>query len=205
MPTDPNATPDPALDPTEGTPADESEGTAEDTQGSSVDWEKKYREAQKVISKQGQELGLYRQQSTDESDEDEEEDEEDEPEPQPRQRERASEDRLAGDSWVLAEQLYGAEAVTAYGKAAKLWNRAVTPADHVAAMEAYHEARLAGATPQQAASPQAQGNAPQPRIESNRPDEGPNQTEIDRKAEAAKAKGDSRGWLSAQLEGLGIR
>jgi hypothetical protein len=205
VPTDPNATQDPAQDPTEDNPADESLDTAPDTQGSSVDWEQKYREAQKLISKQGHELGIYRQSAT-ESNEDDEEAEEEEPEPQPQRRDRSVESRLELESWQLAEQVYGEEALAAYTRSAPLLDRAVTPADYVAAFEAYHQARLGGVKPAKAAAAaQAQGEPPQPRMESNRPDEGPDQTQIDQRAEAAKAKGDSRGWIQTQLEKAGIR
>lgn len=198
MPTDPNATPAPEPDPPEDTQADSAADTAADTQGSS-DWESRYKQLQSRTSKVERERDLLRQQVSTVDDEPEEE-----PEPEEPKRREQSTDRLARDSWTLAEQVYGEQALDAYGRAAKLLDRAVTPADHVAAFEAYHEARIAGAKPPVAAA-QAQGEAPQPRIESNRPDAGPDLTEIDREVEAAKAKGDSRGYFAAQLKRLGVR
>lgn len=208
VPTDPNATLDPAPDPAEDTQDGESQDTAADTQGSSVDWETRYKELQRHSTRREQaltrELELLR--SSESDDEPEEEDEEPEPEPQPRQRDRTTDDRLERDSWTLAEQVYGPEALAAYGRGAKLLQRAVTPSDHVAAFEAYHQARLEGAKPKQAAAAaQPKGESPEPRIESNRPDESPEPTDFDRQAEAAMAKGDSRSYISAKLRGLGIR
>lgn len=201
---DPTAThDDDAQDPTEDTLADESQDTAPDTQGSTVDWESRYKELQKRATRAERERDLLRQQTSAESDEDEEEDEEEVEAPSART--QTTNDRLARDSWTLAEQIYGESALDAYGQAAKLLNRAVTPADHIAAFETYFERRLAGATPEQAKA-QAKGDpAPQRRIESNRPDASPDLTDIDRKAEAAKGRGDLRGFLAAQLERAGVR
>lgn len=199
MPTDPNATQDPALDPDEDNPADEGQDTAPDTQGSSGDWEKRYKELQKLTSRVQRENQLLREQGPSEADDDEEAEEPEYEEPAPR---RGS-DRLAQDSWALAESVYGTEAIDAYVPAAKLWNKAQTPADFVAAFEAYHLARLKGAAPQQAAA--ASPEPRQPRVESNRPDESPDLASIDREAEAAKAKGDIRGLLAARLQRNGIR
>lgn len=205
MPTDPNATQGSAPDPIEDTPADEPQDTAPDTQGSSVDWETRYKQLQSRASKAERERDLLRQQIEASSEEDDDDDfADDEEEPVPHQAPDRGAERLSNDSWQLAEQVYGEDALAAYIPAAKLLNRAVTPADHVAAFEAYHQARLEGAKPKPAVAA-AQGEPPQPRIESNRPDESPDFTDIDRKAEAAKAKGDSRSWIQAQLERAGVR
>jgi hypothetical protein len=206
VPTDPHATPDAAPDPTEDTPADGDQDTAPDTQGSTDDWEHRYKQLQGRASRAERERDLLRQQleaASDEDVDDEEADEDDAPE-EPEQRAQGA-DRLARDSWALAEQVYGESAIEAYSAAYRLLDRAVTPADHVAAFEAYHERRLKGASPAAAAAPAQGGQPAQPRIESNRPDAGPDLTDIDRRAEAARASGDSRGWLQTQLEKVGIR
>ena len=200
MPTDPNATQDPAPDPIEDTQADGSQDTAPDTQGSTVDWETRYKELQKRATKAERERDLLRQQATPAPDEDEEEPE-DEAEPAPTAKASpAANSRVQRDLWNLAEQLYGSDAVEAYGHAQRLVSRAETPADYIAAFEAYHERRLAGATPKAAAAPAQGEQAPQRRIESNRPDASPDLTELDRQAEAAAAKGDLRGVLAARIE-----
>jgi hypothetical protein len=196
VPANPNATPDDAAGPDEDTQPDANQDTAADTQGS-VEWEAKYREAQKVISRQGQELGLLRR--VDPEQDDETEDEEPEPEPEPTR--TPASDRLERDSWALAEQIYGEDSIAAYGRAAKLLDRAATPADYVAAFEAYHQARLGDGKPAAAAVP-AQGNgSPQQHIESNRPDASP-PTDLDQAAEAALAKGDSRGYFYKKLQAI---
>ena len=201
MPTDPTATQDPAPDPIEDTQADGEQDTAPDTQGSTVDWESRYKELQKRATRAERERDLLRQQATTTSDEDEEEPAEEVTEPAPRNR---SNERVQRDLWNLAEQLYGENAVEAYGRAQRLVERAETPADFIAAFEAYHEARLKGSAP--AAAAQAQGEQPpQRRIESNRPDASPDLNQLDQKAEAAKGRGDLRGFLAAQLERAGVR
>lgn len=204
MPTDPTATQDPApQDPIEDNQqADGSQDKAKDNQGSTVDWESQYKELQKRATKAERERDILRQQATDTSDEDEEEPAEEVTEQKPRT--RPNNDRVQRDLWNLAEQLYGENAVEAYGRAQRLVERAETPADFIAAFEAYHEARLKGSTP--AAAAQAQGEQPpQRRIESNRPDASPDLNQLDQKAEAAKGRGDLRGFLAAQLERAGVR
>lgn len=204
MPTDPNATQDPAPDPSEDTQADGSQDTAPDTQGSTVDWESRYKELQSRASKIERERDLLRQQSTPASQDDGYDEPDEEPAPPPtRQAAAPATDRLSRDSWALAEQVYGQPALDAYGRAARLLDRAQTPADYVAAFEAYHEARIGGAKPA-AAAQAAQAPASQPRIESNRPDASPDLSVIDQKAEAAQAKGDLKGYFAAKLEKLGI-
>ena len=201
MPTDPTATQDPAPDPIEDTQADGEQDTAPDTQGSTADWESRYKELQKRATRAERERDLLRQQATTTSDEDEEDEEVAEPKPATRSK---TNDRVQRDLWNLAEQLYGENAVEAYGRAQRLVERAETPADFIAAFEAYHEARLKGSAP--AAAAQAQGEQPtQRRIESNRPDASPDLTQLDQKAEAAKGRGDLRGFLAAQLERAGVR
>jgi len=190
VPTEPSAPQPDAPGPDEGTPEDAGQDTAQDTQRTTADWESRYREAQKVIAKQGQELGIYRKAPAAREDPEPEE----EPDPEPVR--GTSSSRLEKDSWRLAEQIYGEEAIAAYGRAATLLDRAATPADYVAAFEAYHQRRLEGAAPAKAAP--AASAAEQTHTESNRPDAGP-RTDFDQEAEAALAKGDSRGFLLAQI------
>lgn len=181
---DPDATLDGAPD-----GDDAPQDTAQDTQSSGqVDWELKYREAQKLIARQGQELGIYRKQGAQPDPE---------PAPEPVQ---PSGDRLVKDSWRLAETIYGEDAVQAFGKAQTVLDKAETPADVIAAFEAYHQMRSGAA--QQGARQEEQGSPQQqPRIESNRPDVSP-QTSTNREIEAAAAKGDLRGYLAASIRAI---
>lgn len=197
-PTDPNATLDAAQDPSEDTPADATEDTEQDATENTVDWQARYAEAQKVIARQGQELGMLRQSDdADEGDDAEEEDAE-EPDEADAPPTRGN-DRLERDSWQLAESIYGPESIKAYSNAATLLDRAATPADYVAAFEAYHEARLESAAKKARKAAPAQGGEPsQSRVDANRPDTGP-RNDFDRQAEEALAKGNSLGWFQAQV------
>jgi hypothetical protein len=194
VPTDPTATLDPEQDPETDTLSDTAEDTAEDTQGTTVDWETRYKQEQIHISRQAAEIKTLKAQLAEPAEVDDDDDEPDEPE------EPDGSARLERDSWRLAEKEYGRASITAYTKAARLLDRASTPSDYVAAFEAYHAARLEYELKRFAK--EAEGAAPerptQPPIESNRPDVGP-RNNLDREAEAALAKGDSRGFLLAQV------
>jgi len=194
VPTDPTATLDPEQDPETDTLPPETEDTAEDTQGTTVDWETRYKQLQQLKDRQLAEVNRKLADLQASPDEDEDEDEDEEPA-------TSGSERLEADSWRLAEREYGRESITAYTKAARLLDRASTPSDYVAAFEAYHEARLEADLKKYAK--EAEGAAPgtrptQPPIESNRPDVSP-RNNLDREAEAALAKGDSRGFLLAQV------
>jgi hypothetical protein len=198
-PTDPNVTPEPDQDPTEGTQAEAAEDTTQDTQqGATIDWEARYKQEQLHISRQAEEIKRLKAQVAAPVESDEDEDEvEDLAEPAA----DAGSERLERDSWRLAEQEYGRDAISAYSKAARILDRASTPADFVGAFEAYYSARLEADTKRYAA--EAKGQAPaqseQAPIESNRSDASP-RNDFDRQAEAAFAKGDSKGFLLAQIQ-----
>jgi hypothetical protein len=190
---DPNATLDAGEDPTADTLDGESQDTDTDTQGATVDWETRYKQLQSFSTRQIAALQRQVESAPVEDEDEDEEDDDEEPDP------NAGSERLERDSWRLAEQEYGKESVAAYGKAARLLDRASTPADYVGAFEAYYTARLEADTKRYAKeSGKAQGGPSQPRIESNRPDAAP-RNNLDPDAEAALAKGDSRGYLLAQI------
>jgi hypothetical protein len=192
-PTDPNATLAAAAEPIPDTQPDAKQDTAADTQTGTVDWEKRYKELQSHTARQ---IDTLRRQVEVSSPDDDEPAPDPVETPEPQGQPSA---RLTRDSWQLAESIYGGEAIDAYGRAATLLERAQTPADYVAAFEAYHQRRLEGAAPKQAAAQApAQGEPQQPRVESNRSDTSP-RNELDQEAEAALAKGDSRGFFLAQL------
>jgi hypothetical protein len=195
-PSDPNATLEDDQDPDEDTLTDPAEDTDQDTQGA-VDWEARYKQLQAYSTRRDQELAAAREGSDDGDDEDEDEEGyEEEPDEAP--------DRLMLDSWRLAEKEYGKEAIRAYDKAARILDRASTPADYMAAFEAYHADRLASEVKkfekqqQQSGGGQAQGQTSRPPVDTNRADAAPRN--YDAQSEAALAKGDSRSWLLAQVQ-----
>lgn len=205
MPPEPTAAPaEPEADPTEDTQPDEDGDAGEDTQDASqpVDWEARYREAQKLIGRQGRELEILRRDGGADEGQDEDEQAEDTPQPDEGYQQVRQSSRLERDSWELARATYGDEAIDAYGRAYAVLERAVTPADTIAAFEAYHQARAGGATPEQATRKARVTPPAKPRVDPNRPDAAPDLTEIDKQIEAAAATGDSQGWFRAQLERL---
>ena len=181
--------------------------TAQSTPASPQDWERRYKAAQAELTRQAQarakaerELSEL-QAAADEPDEDEQE-------ATPRKRaSRSSADaelwqqRALEAEWVNAQSIYGEDIIGAYTAAAELLDRAQTPADYVGAFEAYHQARLEGATPAAAAqrtSPPAQAQAVLPRADSNRSDAPPDLT---KQIEEAKRSGDLMAFVKAKLAG----
>ena len=73
---------DEAPDPTADTPDAEAEDTAEDGDSGQTDWEARYKEAQKVISRQGNELSILRTGDEDADEPDEDDHADDDPEPE---------------------------------------------------------------------------------------------------------------------------
>lgn len=202
VPPDPNTIPDPAQDPDADTPGDESEDTAADTQGNTGDWETRYRNLQSHTSQKIDQLQRQLEALTTQGDDDEAagEDDSDEEEDEAPVRDRRAE-RLERESWALAEQVYGGDTIKAYEKAAVLFDKAQTPADYIAAFEAYHQARLGGG--QKKAQRQAQDDSSQqPQVDPNRPDASPRNDNLNREAEEARARGDSRGFFLAQVRRL---
>lgn len=190
------------LDPTEDTPDADGEDTADDAADAADDWEPQSKlEAQRKISEQGKEIArlkalaeLRGESDEDDAEEDDDEgDDEDEPE-------RVS--RLEAQSWTLAEQLYGEQAVGAYRVFERATRKAETPADWVGALEAAFEARQ-GVTTKSAeaktkAAPKGEDQRLQPRVESNRSDGSPDSTN-----EGGAGKDDLDGWLGRTLKKAG--
>lgn len=174
---------------------DTTQDTAPDTQAGSVDWEKRYRDLQSAKDREVDTLRRQLEAAQAEDGGGEEDDEEDgEPEaPAPK-----PSNRLERDSWQLATKVYGEDAIDAYGKSAVLLERAATPADFVAAFEAYHQARLAGSAPAQAQAAARQEEPQSVQTGTNRPEASPPET--NREAQAALASGDGVGYLRAQLK-----
>lgn len=174
--------PEDAPDPSEDTPDDELEEGAEDTDQPGSETDERLIEAQRTITKQAQELALFRQGKG----------------PKPAGAEAAATDagdgddeyqqRLESDSWTLAERVYGADVIEAYSAAAELYDKAVTPADYLAAFEAYHDIRSGkGAEAPAGSGKPTKAEASQPRVDANRSDLGPDLQEADDKlAEARK-------------------
>jgi|GEM_PF-6472540 len=186
------------LDPSEDTPEPEDEDTAEADDAGSGDWESRYKEAQKLISRQGQELSLLRQDEPEESVEDDEDDEDgsDDDLPDP------ALSRLESQSWDLVRLTYGEDAVDAYGAFYRVFNKAQTPADVVAALEAYVDVR-SGKTKETAppkkvaAEPGTRGG----RVDTNRTEPSPDSDEAF--AEARKS-GKLEDFTSAASAALGF-
>jgi hypothetical protein len=168
-------------DPTADTPDEDDEDTADDADDApEQDWDPKSRdEARRKVSEQGaenarlkRELELLRGAEDDESEDDDEGDDD------------ATADegssRFEADSWALAQQVYGSAQVDAYDIYYGMWQRATTPADHIAALEAYRAAvdnggKLPGKK-KSAASADDGGERPsredrlRPRVDTNRSD-----------------------------------
>lgn len=172
--------PDAEQDPSEDTPDLEAEEGAEATEQPGSDQDARYAEAQKTITRQAQELALYRK------------GEQAAPDPGEQNVAAGNDAYQAGleaDSWALAEQVYGTEAIAAYTAAAQLIEKATTPADHLAAFEAYHSIRSgeSEAPAEGAAAMPTRGQALTPKVDANRSDLGPDLQEADEKlAEARK-------------------
>jgi hypothetical protein len=210
MATEPTEVPVAEQDPGTGTPDTAATEPSEDTPQpeQQVDWETRYQEAQQLIARQGHELGLYRAGQAPEDDGAEGEPDEGY-EPQTPQGEDPYVSRLEGESWSLAESLYGTEAVVAYTAANRILARAETPADFLAAFEAYYEVRSGGGTPADAvaaAAPAAgrtRADAVQPRVDANRSDAGPDPSEV-AKLEEARKQGNLAAFTGAATRLLGF-
>ena len=187
---------EPQQDPTEDTQADGAADTDQDDAENTIDWKERYQELQSAKDRKIAELQakLAGGPSQDDDEEDEGADDEDDDEPA----ESRGGDRLEEQNWALAETVFGSDAIKAYGKSATLLERAQTPADFVGAFEAYHQARLRGAAKPKRQQ-QAQASEPSQPVDANRSDAAP-RNDLDRQAEEALARGDSRSWLTAQVK-----
>ena len=190
---------------------DEGDAEDQDTPGDAeqpTDFEARFKESQKVIARQGQELGVWRRGEV--------------PVTERGRQAAAAPDEggegpddseyvavLEQDSWRAAEALYGESAVEAYTAAFDIFERAQTPADYIAAFEAYHEIRTNGGSQADAAAGAAgegkkrtRAEATQPRVDLNRSDAGPDLNDKD-VAEARKS-GDLGKFVSAATRAMGF-
>lgn len=173
-----------------------------------TDWEARYKEQQKVLARQGQELGVWRRGETPTG-------RGREAAPEPDEGDGGGDDNdyvavLEADSWRAAEALYGEGAVAAYSAAYEIFERAQTPADYIAAFEAYHDIRSKGGSPEDAAAAAAgeqpvrrtRSEAVQPRVDLNRSDAGPDLN--DKGVEEARKSGDLGKFVSAATRAMGF-
>lgn len=116
------------------------------------------------------------------------------------EREAALEAALLQRDWQIAEAIFPPDVIESYGVFANLFNQAQTPADYISAAEAYHQNRVKGAAPQQAAAPGPAPTSVMPRSDSNRSD-APSLPEIEQKLREAEKKHDLGAWVSAKLAG----
>jgi hypothetical protein len=213
--TDPKTDEADEQDPDEDNPddeADEQQDTPEQPEqpnDEKVDYEARYKELQKSASRQGAELAIWRRGETPKGARSEAAAEEPD--------EGAGDDTaddgylasLEQDSWRAAEALYGETAVEAYTAAYSIFERAQTPADYIAAFEAYHEIRSKGGTPEDAAAAAGNGTkrtraeAVQPRVDANRSDAGPDLTD-DKAVEEARKGTDLGKFVHAATRAMGF-
>lgn len=216
MPEEPAAAPAEEQEPVADTPDPEAKEPAEETPQATaqIDWKQRHddlkQNSQRAISKQGLELALLRKGQTPEAEpEADAESDEDSDEPVAAAAAVTSSERFESDSWRLVEQLYGSEAVDAYEAGYRILRVAETPADHVAAFEAYHEVRMGGGkAPADEKAPAAakgrtKAEAVQPRVDTNQSDAGPDPS-IDKTIEEAKGKGDLMGFARAAVKKMGV-
>lgn len=171
-----------------------------------TDWEARYKESQKVLARQGQELGVWRRGETPP-------DRDHAAAAEPEAGDEAPDDSeyraaLEQDSWRAAEALYGETAVQAYTAAYDIFERAQTPADYIAAFEAYHDIRSKGGSPEDAAegaagTKRSRADAVQPRVDLNRSDAGPDLNDDKDVAEARKS-GDLGRFVRATNRAFGL-
>ncbi len=212
MTTDSQATaPAEELAPAQADTAAPADDTAQNTQASPpVDWQARYKAAQAELTRTKQEYASLRKAAEAEVYEDEDEEQDEEP-VQPRKRGRnitaeleAERARRESAEWTVAESVFGGEVIEAYNLAADMLNAADTAADYVSAFEVYHQKRLAGMQPEQAApsapAAPAREQAVAPRVDSNRTDLLPTELEIE---EATRAH-DSAGYIRRQFARFGI-
>jgi hypothetical protein len=170
-----------------------------------IDYQALYTEAQKAISKQGAELGIWRRGDQPRGSRQQA--------PEPDEGDDGSDDgyleSLEQDSWGVAEARYGEVAVEAYTAAYAIFERAQTPADYIAAFEAYHEIRSQGGTPADAAAAAGAGTkrtraeVVQPRVDPNRSDAGPDRTST-KELEEARKSGNLESFVKAATTRMGF-
>lgn len=195
----------------EDTPDDEGaddEDTPDDAEQPNTDWEARYKEQAKAHGRQEAELAIWRRGE----------------QPEGRGRDAAEPDEgddepddsgyvavLEADSWRAAEALYGEGAVEAYTAAYEIFERAQTPADYIAAFEAYHDIRANGGSPADAAAGasgaqparRSRAEAVQPRVDLNQSDAGPDLND-DKKVAEARKSGDLGQFIHAATSAMGF-
>lgn len=195
--------PDDELDPDEDTPADDGEDEVEDPDQSGADQDAdRLAEAQATITRQAQELALFRKggKGTEAEAGDD----------QGGAAAAGSDEyqsRLEDEAWTLAETVYGVDAIEAYAAAAQLIEQAVTPADHLAAFEAYHQIRSGEAPAEGDGADDAKPTRRQaltPKVDANRSDLGPDIQAADKQLEDARKGTDLGAFVSAATKRLGF-
>lgn len=186
---------DDAPDPTEDTPEDESQDTAEaEADSGPSDWTPKDRtEATRKITELAQENARLRREA--EARKSSAPDEAD--------GEVVTGDYLAEQNALLAGEVFGPEATQAAETVWELLEAAETTADYMAVLEGYHQARLGGGN---TGAPAGDGKptreqAIQPRVDSNRTDRAPDSD--DQLAEARKS-GSLGAFTNAAAAALGF-
>jgi hypothetical protein len=184
-------------DPTEDTPDEEAEDTAEADDSSQTDWTPRDRsEATRKITELAQENARLRREAETRTTTEPTDGEDDDP----------TGDYLADQNALLAGELYGEEVTEAAAAVWPLLEVASTTADYLAAFEAYHEARSKGISPAAAASGatnKSRQEQVQPRVDTNRSDGSP---DSDEKLAEARKSGDLAKFAAAavaQLMGTG--
>jgi len=189
MATEPETTLDPAPAPpvVADTPEPEPEDTGKDTpEPPKVDWEARYRAQQAELTRTQQSLAEIRKTAptTGESSDDY----------------RA---KWEQSEWARAEAVHGPEVIGAYDSFYRVFSTDATPMGAISALESYHQARLSGQSPAQAAAPPAAAPpAAPPSVDSNRSDASPD-TDLDHQIEGAKEKGDLTGYIGGLLRRAG--
>lgn len=183
--------------------------TTQQSQQPTDSWEARYKQLQARDSRIQQENARLKAQLEEaQTSYDEAEDEEEE-EPVQRTSRRTSRtqqeiealrEQLEAERWQIAEAIYPPEVIDAYGTFAEMWNAADTPADQIAAVNAYH-LRLSGQA-EQPVAPAAGAEPPLaavlPRGDSNRSD-APVLPEIANQLREAEQKRDLAAWVRAKL------
>ncbi len=184
-------------DPTEDTPDEEAEDTAEADDSSQTDWTPRDRsEATRKITELAQENARLRREAETRPTTEPTDGEDDDP----------TGDYLADQNALLAGELYGEEVTEAAAAVWPLLEVASTTADYLAAFEAYREAYGKGITPAAAASGatgRSRQEQVQPRVDTNRSDGSP---DSDEKLAEARKSGDLAKFAAAavaQLMGTG--
>ena len=186
---------DEAPDPTEDTQDAAAETGAEAQVQPEPDQAARLKAQEATITRQAQELALFRKGQAPAGDVPEQETSGDD----------QYQTGLEADSWTLAEQVYGSDAIEAYRAAAELVERAVTPADYMAAFEAYHAIRSGeSVAPVNGSGRPTKAEAVTPRVDTNRSDLSPDLQEADTKLTEARKGTSLADFTSAATARMGF-